>query len=96
MVILGVDTHKRTHTVVAIDEAGRPIGEKTVPATPAGHRVAISWARQFEPRRWGVEDVRNLSRRLQADLLSSGEKVSSVPTRPSSSRPAISWHPAQP
>src|SRR6266508_6951774 len=33
MVILGIDAHKRTHTVVAIDEGGRPLGSKTTMAT---------------------------------------------------------------
>jgi len=46
-VILGADTHMRTHTVVAIDELGRPLAEKTVPVTPDGHRVLIAWADQF-------------------------------------------------
>ena len=29
MVILGIDAHKRTHTVVAIDERGRELASKT-------------------------------------------------------------------
>ena len=37
MVILGADLHKRWHTVVAVDETGRKLGETTVPATPDGH-----------------------------------------------------------
>ena len=27
MVTLGVDAHKRTHTIVAVDDFGRPIAE---------------------------------------------------------------------
>jgi hypothetical protein len=30
MVVIGVDSHKRTHTVVAVDEAGRKLAERTV------------------------------------------------------------------
>jgi len=26
MVVLGIDAHKRTHTVVAVDEVGRRLG----------------------------------------------------------------------
>ncbi|MGH8981679.1 MAG: IS110 family transposase, partial [Acidimicrobiales bacterium] len=81
MVILGADTHKSTHTIVAIDEVGRPLAETTVEATPAGHRTVVSWARQFSDRRWALEDVRHLSRRLEADLLRAGEHVVRVPTR---------------
>jgi transposase len=32
MVLLGVDPHKDTHTVVAVDEAGRQLDQMTVPA----------------------------------------------------------------
>ncbi len=81
MVILGADTHKRSHTVVAIDDAGRELGQKTVPATPAGHRQLVAWARQFDERRFALEDVRHLSRRLEQDLLRAGEHVVRVPTR---------------
>jgi transposase len=28
MVVLGIDAHKRTHTVVAVDEAGRQLGRR--------------------------------------------------------------------
>lgn len=71
MVIVGTDVHKRTHTFVAVDEVGRKLGEKVVPATTAGHRAAVAWAReQFgEDLLWGIEDCRNLSARLEIDLL---------------------------
>ena len=81
MVILGADTHKRTHTVVAIDDAGRQLAAKTVAATPAGHRRLIDWAAQFPVRRFALEDVRHLSRRLEQDLVHAGEHVVRVPTR---------------
>jgi len=37
MVVIGVDSHKRTHTVVAVDEAGRKLAERTAPTTADGH-----------------------------------------------------------
>ncbi len=63
MVIVGVDAHKKSHTMVAIDEQGRRLGERTVPATTAGHHVAFRWVRKtFEGDvRWAVEDVRALT-----------------------------------
>ena len=81
MLTLGADTHKSTHTVVAVDELGRQVSETTVPATSAGHRKLIDWAKQFEERRWALEDVRHLSRRLEIDLLTASERVVRVPTR---------------
>jgi hypothetical protein len=36
MVMIGTDSHKRTHTAVALDEVGRRLAEKTVPALVTG------------------------------------------------------------
>ena len=65
MVILGIDAHKRTHTVVAIDEAGRELGVKTTVATTTEvHLELVRWSDRFgAERRWAVEDCRHLSRR---------------------------------
>lgn len=81
MVVLGTDAHKRTHTVVAADEAGAELGSVTVQATAEGHLKAVRWAAQWEVRRWAVEDSRHLSRRLEADLLATGEMVVRVPPK---------------
>ena len=83
MVILGIDAHKRTHTVVAIDEAGRKVGEKTtVTTTTEAHLDLVRWAdRLGAKRRWAVEDCRHLSRRLEADLLAAGEEIVRVPPK---------------
>lgn len=77
MVVVGTDVHKRTHTFVAVDEVGRKLGEKVVAATTEGHRKALAWAReQFgEQLLWGIEDCRNLSARLERDLLTAGQSV---------------------
>ena len=60
MVIIGADLHKRSHTVVAVDETGRKLAEKTVPATPAGHLELAGWAGRFPERRCALEDCRHL------------------------------------
>lgn len=44
MVTIGVDAHKATHTLVAVDEAGCKIAEKTVAATTDGRRSESSGA----------------------------------------------------
>jgi len=81
MVIIGADTHKRTHTLVAVDANGRSLGERTVAATPAGHLELLRWAERFAERSWALEDCRNLSRRLEADLLRAGQRVVRVPPK---------------
>jgi transposase len=81
MVIIGVDAHKRTHTLVAVDEAGRKLGERTLPATSEGHLQAARWAGQWPGARFALEDCRHLTRRLEGDLLAAGFAVVRVHTR---------------
>jgi transposase len=83
MVVLGIDAHKRTHTVVAVDAAGRQIGVRTTTSTStAAHLDLVVWAERFGgERRWAVEDCRHLSRRLEADLLAAGEQIVRVPPK---------------
>jgi transposase len=83
MVVLGIDAHKRTHTVVAVDEAGRQLGVRVTKATStAAHLDLVRWAGQFGGERtWAVEDCRHLSRRLEADLLAAGEAIVRVPPK---------------
>src|SRR5216684_7499129 len=78
MVTLGGDCHKRTHTLVAVDDNGQQVGAKTVSAVPAGHLEALDWARQWPERRWALENCRHLSRGLETDLLLAGELVLQV------------------
>jgi transposase len=75
MVVIGVDSHKHTHTVVAADGTGRKLAEKTAAATSAGHLELVRWAGRFADRRWALEDCRHLSRRLSNELLIAGEAV---------------------
>ena len=75
MVVLGADLHKRSHTIVVIDETGRKLAEKTISATDEGHLDLRRWAAQWPDRRWGLEDCRHLSRRLDAELVRAGESV---------------------
>jgi len=81
MVVIGVDSHKRTHTVVAVDEAGRKLAERTVATTSEGHLDLVGWSRRWPERTWALEDCRHLTRRLEADLLKAGETVLRVPTK---------------
>ena len=83
MVVVGADVHKRTHTFVAVDEVGRELGNKTFPATTAGHQAAVMWARERfgTGLLWAVEDCRHLSARLERDLLGAGQAVVRVPPK---------------
>jgi transposase len=82
MVTLGVDAHKRSHTVVAVDDNGRQLGAITVGTTSADHLELLKWARRFgEDLRWAIEDCRHLSRRLERDLLTAGQRIVRVPPK---------------
>lgn len=83
MVTLGIDAHKRTHTVVAVDDVGCQLGCRTTTGTSTDDHLAVMrWAEQFDgERRWAVEDCRHLSRRLEADLLRAGEVIVRVPPK---------------
>ena len=81
MVVIGIDSHKRTHTAVAADGTGRRLAEKTVVATSAGHLELVRWAGRFVERTFALEDCRHLSRRLSNDLLVAGEAVVRVPPK---------------
>lgn len=83
MVTLGIDAHKRTHTVVAVDDAGRQLGCRTTSTTTtADHLAMLDWAAGLgAERKWAVEDCRHLSRRLESDLLAAGEQIVRVPPK---------------
>jgi transposase len=85
MITLGIDAHKRTHTVVAVDDLGRQLATKTTTATTsADHLELLRWAEALDgghERDWAVEDCRHVSRRLEADLLAAGERIKRVPPK---------------
>jgi len=83
MVVIGSDVHKRTHTFVAVDQAGRKLGEITVKAVPMGHDKAIRWVQERFGGEvlWAIEDCRHLSARLEIDLLDAGQAVVRVPPK---------------
>ena len=52
MIVIAADTHKKTHTLVAVLAAtGELIAEITVPAKEAGYRRLAEWARGLEGER---------------------------------------------
>jgi transposase len=81
MVIIGIDAHKRSHTVVVVDEQGRRLAQRTIGTTSADHLELAAWAAKHGERLWAVEDCRHLSRRLERDLLAAGERIVRVPPK---------------
>ena len=84
VVALGVDVHKKSHTVVAADAAGRQLAQLRVQASQEGDQQALRWARTEFPGEelvWGVEDCRSYSMRLERDLLAAGQQVRRAPAK---------------
>jgi transposase len=85
MIVIGVETHTGSHTLVGVDEAtGRRLAVRMVASTSAGALDALSWARRVldgAGRVWAVEDCRHVSGRLGRLLVSAGEVVVRVAPR---------------
>ena len=81
-VLIGVDPHKASVAVAAVDEATSELLERAgFPQDRAGLRSLERWAKQFPERRWAVENAGGLGRYLAGRLASSGESVVDVPPR---------------
>ena len=67
MIVIGADTHKRSHALAAVDEGtGRVRGSRQITADDAGHLAAVRWARELDGERvWAIEDCRHVSGRLE-------------------------------
>jgi transposase len=81
MIVIGADTHKRNHTLVAVDgHTGALRGQRQIPATDAGSLDALRFAVGLDDERvWAIEDCRHVSSRLEAALMAAGEHVIRVP-----------------
>jgi transposase len=81
MMVLGIDTHTKSYTVVAVEAASGEIkGELTVQADQRGSARLLAWARALEAERlFALEDCRQVSSRLERFLLAAGEHCLRVP-----------------
>jgi len=81
MIVIGADTHKRNHTLVALDGVtGAVRGELQIAASDQGALAALRFASGLDQERvWAIEDCRHVSARLEAALLAAGERVIRVP-----------------
>jgi transposase len=81
-VLIGVDPHKASLAVAAVDEASGELLERaSFPQDRVGLRALERWARRFPERRWAVENAGGLGRHLAVRLATSGESVVDVPPK---------------
>jgi transposase len=84
-VVIGVDTHKDTHTAAVLSPTGAVLDQLTVPADPRGYRRLIAFGEAHGAiRAWGIEGTGSFGAGLTAALLARREQVIEVdrPKRP--------------
>jgi Transposase len=83
MIVIGADTHKRSHTCAAAKAGtGELAGEKTAAARRPGFRELLDWGRSLDPDRiWALEDCRHVSGSFERFLVDHGERVVRVPPK---------------
>jgi transposase len=81
MIVLGADTHKRSHRVAAVAVGtGELLGEQTVPVGRRGFGALLQWARGLdEDHVWALEDCRHVWGSLERFLIGRGERVLRIP-----------------
>jgi transposase len=81
VVMIGVDPHKASHTAVAINAAGEPLGQLRVRACAAQAGRLLGWAAAWPERTWAVEGAGGVGHLLAQQLLVAGERVLDVPPK---------------
>ena len=81
-VLIGVDPHKVSVAVAAVDEAtGELLERAAFPQDRTGLRRLERWAKRFPEHCWAVENAGGLGRHLAVRLAGSGESVVDVPPK---------------
>jgi hypothetical protein len=87
--VIGVDTHKNSHTLGLIDRSGAELDHTTLATDAFGYRKMLAWARQQTPdaerRCWAIEGTGSYGAGFTTYLLEQGEWVverSIVPSDP--------------
>jgi transposase len=80
-VLIGVDPHKATVAVAAVDEVGELLECASFPQNRAGLRALERWAKRFPERRWAVENAGGLGKHFSQRLAAAGESVVDVPPK---------------
>jgi len=84
--VIGVDTHRDSHTAVVLDTTGSVLSELTVPSDAFGYKRVHAFGRSHAPRlrAWAIEGTGSFGAGLTTYLLEQGEWVVEIdrPARP--------------
>ncbi len=80
-VVIGVDPHKASNTLVVIDAHEQVVAEQRFVNDRAGYRSMKTFARAFAERTWAVEGARGVGAGLAQRLVAEDEPVLDVPAK---------------
>lgn len=80
-VIIGVDPHKLSATIEAVDRQERLLGSGRFTTNRAGYAAMRAYAKAWPERIWAVEGSNGTGRPLAQRLLEDGERVVDVPAK---------------
>jgi hypothetical protein len=81
-VIVGVDPHKKSVTIEAIDEQGKKVATGRFGTTTREYKAMLGHVRrQWPQHRWAIEGAQGVGRPLAQRLLADGETVVDVPAK---------------
>jgi transposase len=81
-VMVGVDPHKKSVTIEAVDEHGQVLATGRFATDNNGYRLMLKYVRdQWPHHRWAVEGAQGVGRPLAQRLLAQGETVIDVPAK---------------
>ena len=80
-VIIGMDPHKRSATIEAIDEQARVLAAGRYATDKAGYARMLTAGRKFAERVWAIEGCNGVGLHIAHRLVASGETVKDVPAK---------------
>jgi len=79
--VVGVDTHRDTHTAAVCDRAGQALAVGVFAADPPGYAAVLAWARQEAGEAglaWAIEGTRHYGLGLARYLTAAGQQVEEI------------------
>jgi transposase len=80
-VVIGMDPHKRSATIEAIDEREKILTQGRFGTDTAGYQLMLAAGRAFTNRVWAVEGCYGIGRHIAQRLVADGEPVLDVPPK---------------
>jgi transposase len=80
-VVIGMDPHKRSATIEAIDEREKILTQGRFGTDTAGYQLMLAAGRAFTDRVWAVEGCYGIGRHIAQRLVADGEPVLDIPPK---------------